>query len=124
MRIEVTTPSTDDVSIAFSDDGRGIDAAHLGHVFEPFYTTRRGQGGTGLGLHITFNLVTQKLGGHIDVESSAGRGTRFTMRLPRRAKNGPGIMPGPTTETGNGGRIRDQVILDQLGRDQPGGDQP
>jgi signal transduction histidine kinase len=51
-------------------------------VFEPFFTTRRGSGGTGLGLHLVYNLVTQLLGGSITCASSPGHGTEFTIRLP------------------------------------------
>ena len=52
-------------------------------VFEPFFTTARGQGSTGLGLHIVFNLVTQRLKGRIAVASEPGRGTTFIIRFPR-----------------------------------------
>ena len=53
-------------------------------MFEPFFTTKRGTGGSGLGLHIVFNLVTQSLGGRISVESPApeSRGSTFILRIP------------------------------------------
>jgi signal transduction histidine kinase len=54
-------------------------------AFDPFFTTRRGEGGTGLGLHIIFNLVTQQLGGRLAFESRPGWGTRFRITLPRVA---------------------------------------
>jgi signal transduction histidine kinase len=54
-------------------------------AFNPFFTTRRNKGGTGLGLHITHNLVTQQLGGHITLASTAGAGTTFKITLPRVA---------------------------------------
>ena len=54
-------------------------------IYDPFYTTRRNIGGTGLGLHIVYNLVTQKLGGSISCQSRLGFGTTFTLRLPRTA---------------------------------------
>ncbi|MDH4190791.1 MAG: ATP-binding protein [Betaproteobacteria bacterium] len=69
--------------LTYADDGRGIAAEHLPHVFEPFYTTKRGQGGSGLGLHIVYNIVTQKLGGSITCESSPGNGVVFEIRVPR-----------------------------------------
>lgn len=69
------------VELHFADDGRGISAENLPRIFDPFFTTRRGQGGTGLGLNIVFNLVHQTLGGNLDVESSPGQGTRFTIRF-------------------------------------------
>ena len=51
-------------------------------VFEPFFTTRRGQGGSGLGMHVVYNLVTQLLKGQIHVDSSPGAGTTFDIVLP------------------------------------------
>ncbi len=73
------------VELVLEDDGRGIPPEALPHVFEPFYTTRRGRGGTGLGLHIVYNLVTVRLGGQIAVHSE-GRGTRVVLDFPRRAR--------------------------------------
>jgi two-component system, NtrC family, sensor kinase len=70
------------VVIRYRDDGCGIPSDHIERVFEPFFTTARHQGGTGLGLHITYNLVTQKLEGEIELESQVGQGTEFTLRLP------------------------------------------
>jgi PAS domain S-box-containing protein len=74
------------VELAYSDDGRGIPPENLPRIFDPFFTTRRGTGGTGLGLHIVYNLVTQRLGGSIQVASEPGKGTRFTLLLPTRAQ--------------------------------------
>lgn len=71
----------DMLQLSVHDDGAGIRAADLGRVFEPFFTTRMGQGGGGLGLHIAHNLVTNVLGGTIDAASSPGD-TRFTVRCP------------------------------------------
>ncbi|PCI28774.1 MAG: two-component sensor histidine kinase, partial [SAR324 cluster bacterium] len=48
----------------------------------PFFTTTRGRGGTGLGLHIVFNLITQKLKGSIHCDSQKGKGTTFMISLP------------------------------------------
>jgi signal transduction histidine kinase len=70
------------VLIVIRDDGRGMSPEVLAHVFEPFVTTRRGQGGTGLGLHIVYNQVTQVLRGRIRAESAPGEGTRFEIQLP------------------------------------------
>lgn len=70
------------VCIAFSDNGRGIAPEHLKHVFDPFFTTRLGRGGSGLGLNIVNNIVEGLLGGSIRVESQIGVGTRFTIDLP------------------------------------------
>ena len=75
----------DAVRINIADDGHGIAPDVLPRVFDPFFTTRRGNGGSGLGLHIVYNLVTQTLGGRITVESSAASGTCFTVLLPAPA---------------------------------------
>ena len=68
--------------VEYSDDGCGIPEENQEKIFEPFFTTARAQGGTGLGLHIVFNLVTQKLQGTIDVQSEVGIGTTFILNLP------------------------------------------
>lgn len=68
--------------IHYSDDGNGMNQEQLGKIFEPFYTTRRNRGGTGLGMHIVYNIITARLGGTINVSSSPGQGTAFTINLP------------------------------------------
>jgi signal transduction histidine kinase len=73
------------VEITFSDDGSGIPEDVQRHVFDPFFTTRRAQGSTGLGLYIVHNLVTQQLGGRITLASAPGTGTTLRMTLPRLA---------------------------------------
>lgn len=85
----IRAQGADQVLLSVSDNGAGIDADKLGKIFEPFYTTRRGQGGTGLGLHVVYNLVTQKLGGRVDVSSQRGAGSCFRVVLPRCAPIGP-----------------------------------
>ena len=65
------------------DNGRGIAPDMIDRVFDPFVTTRRGQGGTGLGLNIVFNLITRQFGGTITVTSTPGQGATFLLRLPR-----------------------------------------
>jgi signal transduction histidine kinase len=65
----------------YSDNGIGIKAEECARIFEPFYTTRRGQGGHGLGLHIVYNLVTRRLQGQITCESSPA-GTTFLIHVP------------------------------------------
>lgn len=74
----------DTVELSVSDDGRGIAADVLPKIFDPFFTTRRGSGGSGLGLHIVYNLVTGRLHGSIAVTSAMGEGSRFTLRFPRK----------------------------------------
>jgi signal transduction histidine kinase len=73
------------IDLVYSDDGAGIPTEHRGKVYDPFFTTRLGQGGSGLGLHIVQTLVTGVLGGHIVLQSSPGQGTAFHMALPRVA---------------------------------------
>lgn len=68
--------------IVFSDDGKGIAEENLKRIFEPFYTTRRNIGGSGLGLHIVYNLVTQTLKGRIKCESIPDGGTSFFIDFP------------------------------------------
>ena len=71
------------VGIECWNDGRPIPAKHLNRIFDPFLTTRRGQGGTGLGLNIVANIVTQRLGGAIRLASDSEQGTRFVVRIPK-----------------------------------------
>jgi signal transduction histidine kinase len=73
--------------VEYSDDGCGILPENLDKIFEPFFTTARAQSGTGLGLHIVFNLVTQKLQGTINVQSEVGVGTTFILNLPLQINN-------------------------------------
>jgi signal transduction histidine kinase len=59
------------------------------HVYDPFYTTRLGAGRSGLGLHVAHNIVTDILGGRIDLRSAPGEGARFTLLLPVAAPSMP-----------------------------------
>ena len=70
------------IMLQYSDDGCGIPASNLSKIYEPFFTTARKQGGTGLGLNIVYNLVTQSLQGTIEIQSQEGQGTTFTIALP------------------------------------------
>jgi PAS domain S-box-containing protein len=70
------------VILQYSDDGCGISPAHQAQIFEPFFTTARELGGSGLGLHLVYNIVTQKLNGTINFASVPGNGTTFTITLP------------------------------------------
>ena len=93
LRIEALEregPSGREVVLSFIDNGIGMDAATQRQAFDPFFTTRMGRGGTGLGLHIVYNLVVQVLGGRIRVDSAPGQGTRFELVLPSVAPSQPG----------------------------------
>jgi PAS domain S-box-containing protein len=72
------------VTLVYGDDGKGIPPNLQTKVFEPFFTTRRGSGGSGLGLHILHTLVTQTLRGSVRLDSSPGQGATFTLRFPQR----------------------------------------
>ena len=72
----------DKVLIEYRDDGYGVAEKDIDQIFEPFFTTARDKGGSGLGLHIVYNLVTQKLQGNIEVESHINSGTKFSIFLP------------------------------------------
>ena len=85
LRIDAEALDGQRVRIVVSDDGCGIPAEHIGRIFDPFFTTRLGQGGSGLGLHIVHNIVGGMLGGSIQVASTPGSGTRFTLELPLTA---------------------------------------
>ncbi|MBU4473706.1 MAG: PAS domain-containing sensor histidine kinase, partial [Proteobacteria bacterium] len=73
----------DMVIFTFSDDGVGIHESVRDRIFEPFVTTRRGSGGTGLGLHIIFNVVNKVLGGTIRCTTGPGEGTSYAITIPR-----------------------------------------
>jgi signal transduction histidine kinase len=75
--------------LTLSDDGNGILPEHLPRIFDPFFTTRMGRGGTGLGLSICHNIVENILGGRVNVASTPGQGTVFTLTLPLVAPVGP-----------------------------------
>lgn len=77
------TVIADQVHIRVADNGVGIPPDHLERIFQSFFSTKIGQGGTGLGMAIVQNLVTKTLGGRITVASTVGQGTCFDIRLPR-----------------------------------------
>jgi signal transduction histidine kinase len=81
IEIGIREAGPDAVAVWVEDNGVGIPEEHLSHIFDPFFSTKKGAG-TGLGLSITYGIV-QKLGGEITVNSKVGEGTRFTVTLPR-----------------------------------------
>ncbi len=76
------TVSDSEIQLCFSDNGKGVASAIKDKIFEPFITTKRNAGGTGLGMNIVYNLITQKLGGSIDMRSEKDQGTTFELHLP------------------------------------------
>ena len=85
VEIHVRESGRDNVEVLFSDNGVGMSIDVRRRAFDPFFTTRRDQGGTGLGLHIVYSIVTTRLGGRLDLDSAPGAGTRIQMILPRIA---------------------------------------
>ena len=73
------------VKLVFEDDGEGMTTKVAHNAFDPYFTTRFGQGGSGLGLYIVYNLVQSALGGTITLTSAPGVGARFDIWLPQRA---------------------------------------
>ena len=88
ISISARPRGSDDVEIIFADNGAGMTPDVQRQAFDPFFTTRRNEGGTGLGLHIVYNLVTQQLGGRMMLDSRLGQGTTFRIIMPRAARGG------------------------------------
>jgi PAS domain S-box-containing protein len=86
--IKVSAAGANDVEIIFADDGCGMTSVVRRQAFDPFFTTRRHLGCTGLGLHIVYSVVTNRLGGRLRLESEPDKGTQVTILLPRRAPDG------------------------------------
>jgi signal transduction histidine kinase len=85
IEISARSSGKDNVEIIFADNGCGMSLDVRRRAFDPFFTTRRDQGGTGLGLHIVYSIVTNRLGGRLDLDSAPGNGTRVQILLPRVA---------------------------------------
>jgi hemerythrin-like metal-binding protein len=68
--------------IEVADNGRGMTPDEAAHIFQPFYTTRRSEGGTGLGLYICHDIASNRLGGTIECETGPGKGTTFLIDVP------------------------------------------
>ncbi|MDD9267971.1 ATP-binding protein [Paenibacillus sp. GCM10023248] len=77
----------DHIQLAYSDDGKGMTQAVLDQIFDPFFTTSRGKGGTGLGMNIVYNLVTQSLNGTIQCFSTLGQGSLFMITIPKEEES-------------------------------------
>ncbi|MEF1174942.1 ATP-binding protein, partial [Vibrio sinaloensis] len=73
----------DDIIFEYKDNGCGVDKSLHQKIFEPFYTSKRGTGGSGLGLNLVFNLVSQKLKGELSFDSEVGKGVQMIITLPK-----------------------------------------
>ncbi len=82
IRLSTTRLDPQTLVLLYEDNGQGMSEETLKHIFDPFYTTRRSSGGSGLGMNIVFNLVTGKLGGRIQVENPPHQGCRISISLP------------------------------------------
>lgn len=91
IRIAVSR-SGDKLAIRYSDDGKGMEPDVASKIFDPFFTTNRGGGGTGLGMHIVYNLATQTLGGTIHCDSERGGGIRVTIEFSVAKIGGSGEL--------------------------------
>ncbi|MCZ8531355.1 ATP-binding protein [Alteromonas sp. PRIM-21] len=74
--------SSDKLKLVYTDNGKGISPEIRKRIFDPFVTTKRGQGGSGLGMHLVYNLVTQALNGSISITSEEGNGVEFVIIFP------------------------------------------
>ena len=73
------------IEIIYEDDGIGINKTNLKKIFDPFFTTNREGGGSGLGLNIVYNIITNGLNGNIKVTSEINKGTKFIITFPIKA---------------------------------------
>ncbi|GAA76841.1 signal transduction histidine kinase [Pseudoalteromonas sp. BSi20480] len=82
MDINITSDETN-LTINYKDNGNGVTAEQLEKLFNPFFTTKRDEGGSGLGTHIMFNLVKQTLSGSIEATSEPGQGLHYFIQFPK-----------------------------------------
>ena len=86
IKITADLKAHDEVIFLYSDNGKGMSDDSLDRIFEPFYTTKRGNGGSGLGAHILYNIVTQVFKGTIEASNSTGGGLQFSIKFPSKLK--------------------------------------
>ena len=87
IRIEIKSEAST-ATIHYSDNGVGIPVDNISMIFEPFYTTKRGCGGSGLGMYLVYNLITCNLKGKISCRSEVGKGTEFIIEFPVKLTDG------------------------------------
>ena len=73
----------DNVVILYTDNGTGLSEEAKTKIFEPLFTTRRGKGGTGLGMHLVYNIIRQRMKGDIVLEPTE-RGVAFRISMPKQ----------------------------------------
>ncbi|MBK7861060.1 MAG: response regulator [Archangiaceae bacterium] len=95
IRVATTTDAAGNAVVEIQDTGCGIPEAQLGRIFDPFFTTKPVGKGTGLGLTIAHAVVSAARG-HIDVQSTVGKGTTFKVVLPGIAATGTALATPPT----------------------------
>ncbi|MEH8021917.1 sensor histidine kinase [Rheinheimera metallidurans] len=81
ITIDITV-TNNNCQLVYSDNGVGVPESIKKRIFDPFVTTKRGEGGSGLGLHLVYNLVTQALNGKVNIESTLGHGIRIQIDFP------------------------------------------
>lgn len=97
-RVEITVaPHDDELTLTVRDNGVGMPESVARHAFEPFFTTNRHGGGSGLGLNIVYNLVSQRLRGRVQLHSVEGQGTTFEFHLPLLLKAAGPVADAITT---------------------------
>ena len=82
IKLEVESVGEETLKLVYTDNGMGIPNSIRKRIFDPFVTTKRGQGGSGLGMHLVYNLVTQGLNGSISLTSEEGNGVEFVIIFP------------------------------------------
>jgi C4-dicarboxylate-specific signal transduction histidine kinase len=87
IRFDITADDTT-LFLKCRDNGKGMSKEDVRQIFDPFYTTKRDKGGTGLGLYVVYNLVTKALSGTIECESTLGMGTEFMVKIPLSTRDG------------------------------------
>jgi hypothetical protein len=107
------------VAVSLADTGSGIPPDRLDHIFEPFFTTKAVGQGTGLGLSHVFGFAKQS-GGDVEVESEVGRGSTFTLYLPRveGAEAGPAAPAADAPEAEHGQGLRVLLVEDNRRSDR------
>ncbi|MEC5385898.1 ATP-binding protein [Uliginosibacterium sp. H3] len=85
LHVSARLSAPGEVRLTIADNGIGIPKERQGRVFDPFFTTRMGEGGSGLGLYIVYNIVTTLLGGQIQLDSTPDEGTAFILYIPVEA---------------------------------------